>query len=281
MATTIEQQLRACGRYKLPEILNLNGIEYCRRQIFKHDFFAATSLYIRSATALKSPADSLNVPEKVVLKVARLGDFLGIPLKWLGFCLTNHEKFILKKLQGENGVPRFITNFGSNGLIYEYIEGLTLDERPEVPDDFFDRLEELLSRIHGRRIAYVDMNKRGNIILGSDGCPRLIDFQISWFFCRSFLGSRRLPNFLMNIFRRADFYHLKKHKRRLRSDLMSTQEIIQSRRTSRWIATHRTGTRHLTDIRRKILGYFYSSGKLSNHDGITVSPETDPKRWIK
>ena len=213
--------------------------------------------------------------------MARLGDFLGIPLKWLGRCLINHEKFVLKKLQGENGVPRFIAEFGSNGLIYEYIEGHTLDEGPEVPDDFFERLEDLLSRIHDRRIAYVDMNKRGNIILGSDGCPRLIDFQISWFFCRSFLGSRRLPDFLLDIFRRADFYHLNKHKRRLRGDLMSTQEITQSRRITRWIATHRTGTRPLTGIRRKILGHLYSSGKLCNRDGVAVSPETDPKRRVK
>ena len=281
MATTIEQQLRACGRYKLPETIELNGFEYSRRQIFKHDFFAATSLYVLAGTTQRSSSDFPEVPKKVVLKVARWGDFLGIPLKWLGRCLTNHEKYILKQLQGEKGVPRFMADFGTNGLVYEYIEGLTLDERPNLPDDFFERLEELLSRIHDRRIAYVDMNKRGNIIIDSDGCPRLIDFQISWFFCQSFFGSRRLPEFLMDIFQRADFYHLKKHKRRLRSDLMSAQEISQSRHLTKGLATYRNGTRPLTRFRRKILGYLYSSGRLSNHDKTAVRPETDPKRWVK
>ena len=42
------------------------------------------------------------------------------------------------------------------------------------------QLHDLLREIHRRNVAYVDTNKPENILLGDDGRPYLIDFQISW-----------------------------------------------------------------------------------------------------
>ena len=57
--------------------------------------------------------------------------------------------------------------------------GYPLGRDERVSDTFFDELAELVSWLHERHMAYVDLNKRQNILMGDDGRPYLIDFQIS------------------------------------------------------------------------------------------------------
>ncbi|MCS7271215.1 MAG: hypothetical protein NZ703_09025, partial [Gemmataceae bacterium] len=75
---------------------------------------------------------------------------------------------------------------------------------------------------HRRGVAYVDLHKRENIIVGNDGQPYLVDFQISWqrrttmgsaptFFRR---GWQYLDERLFSILCQIDLYHWQKHVRR-------------------------------------------------------------------
>jgi hypothetical protein len=276
MSNKIGHQLRACGRYPLPEKITVAGLTFEQVCIFKHDFFAATALYERA-----KGSDNSVVPQKMVLKVGRHADLLGIPLAWLGELLCCHEWRILTLVQGMPGIPKLSGRHGKTGFVYEYIEGCSLDERPKLPDDFFDQLESLLEQIHARRIAYVDMNKRGNILLGRNGTACLIDFQISFHIPRRLFGSQFLADCLLNHLRKEDLYHLGKHKRRLRGDLMTAEQIAASRRISGVIALHRTVTRPLTGLRRAVLKYLFRTGRLAPPDPLHYSPETDPARWSK
>ena len=188
----------------------------------------------------------------------------------------------LEAVQGLKRVPRLVGKYGLEGFLYEYVPGKPLSEKPAIPDDFFDRLGEVVKAVHGREMAYVDLNKRGNILLGDDGGPWLIDFQIS-----VRLGTRWpvlgwLAGRMLEWLQAEDRYHLLKHKRRLRPDLMTEEELAASRRVSRLIALHRRCTRPLTRLRRWVLGRLYERGWLAEgSQGDYRSAETDPSRWAR
>jgi len=277
MKAGIGYQLKAWGRHELPRSLRLNQMDYRFIRVFKHDFFAATLLFKKSynKTRIKE------APHQIVLKLGRRADFLGIPFGWLGRALIGHEISILRYLQQIPAVPQLLGGYGKWGLIYEYIPGKSLDQRPIIPNEFFDRLEKLIKQIHQCRIAYVDMNKQGNILLGEDGLPRMIDFQIAWHIPHRVLGCKRIAHFILDLLQQEDRYHFYKHKRRLRRDLMDDKELEKSRRISGWIALHRAGTRPLTKLRRRILGYLFKRGHLMTNESVPHSSETDPTRWMK
>src|SRR5258707_12335587 len=85
-----------------------------------------------------------------------------------------------RKLQDLPNIPRLLGTVGDTGFVHEFVAGRPLASERPVPDGFFDRLVDSLAELHRRGIAYVDTNKPENILLGDDGQPHLIDFQISW-----------------------------------------------------------------------------------------------------
>lgn len=277
MKSGIGYQLKAWGRYRLPRSIIVNKVCYRLVRVFKHDFFAATLLFERSDW----DTQGRNSVKWIVLKLARRADFLGIPLGWLGRALIQHEISILQHLQPITGVPRWLGRYGKWGMLYAYIPGVSLDQRPTIPDEFFDGLEALITQIHQRQVAYVDMNKRGNIILADNGRPYIIDFQIAWHIPQHLLGSKRIASFVLNLLQREDGYHILKHKRRLRRDLMDEEQIQNSRKISSWVAFHRAAVRPLTKLRRRILGGLLKRNQLITDETALHSRETDPARWTK
>ena len=217
----------------------------------------------------------------VVLKLGRDSDFLGLPLRWLGRTICRHETGNLRHLQKLSQIPHLLDEYGDTGFVYEYIEGASLDENPDLPNDFFDRLEKLLKQIHLRRVAYVDMNKRGNVLLGYDNLPYLIDFQIACYIPRLFRPLRILTDGILRLLQKEDFYHLNKHKRRLSRHLMDIEQIHTSRQKSVWIRYHRNIARPLTRLRRRVLYFLFRSGHLSIDDTDHANPESNPHRWGK
>jgi hypothetical protein len=207
---------------------------------FKHDFFAVTGLYEGSEG-------------KIVLKVMRQASLFGIPLKWLGGLLLRQEARLYRLTQSIEGVPRLIGLWGPTGLVHEFVEGRPL-ARPDRPNDlFFPRLAAMLDEIHARGAAYVDLEKRENILLGSDGAPHLIDFQISWHVPANRGGETWVACLILRLMQASDRYHLLKHWRRLRPDQLEKDRIADSYRTPVWIGWHRTMFRPLTKVRRQVL----------------------------
>ncbi len=312
----------AWGRYELPCQISFNGYIYHRKKVFKHDFFAATLLFHRgekSSSLLRcsrvipvrsyfSPcvantSAASEPPEWVILKLARRADFLGMPLMWLGQMLCNHECNMLKTLRSVPGTPQLLGTCGPVGLLYEYIEGHSLDElysryndqrnkstslsakiasKNILPSEFFIRLEQLLKDLHSLNIAYIDMNKRGNILIGSNNKPFLIDFQISCKFPQP-RGplTRLLRRCIFNMLINQDYYHLLKHKRHFCRAMMTEQEIQIYRRKNIWIRLHRFIFRPLTRLRRNFLFYLYNKGcLLDKHTDHSLS-ENNPARWAR
>lgn len=262
----LSNDMYACGRLGLPRQIVLDGATYRLIKTFKHDFFAATGLYQKDAD---------DIGDKIVVKLNRLAPFLGIPLAWLGRWLTRRETRLLAQLADLPNVPQNVKRFGNNGFAYRYIEGASLDEKPALPDDFFDQLENLLGQLHQRGVCYIDLNKRGNILLGADGKPHLIDFQISARIAAGWLG------WLRRFLQRHDRYHLLKHKIRLRPDLVSDEQRKRYFQRTPAIWLHRYATKPLRNLRRWCLGQLYRRGILHPPADGDRTPENDPSRFVK
>jgi hypothetical protein len=129
-----------------------------------------------------------------------------------------------------------------------------------VPDGFFARLQQLIATLHARDMAYVDANKPENILLGDDGLPHLIDFQISWDLAE--LGDTWLNRWWLRRLMRADRYHVLKHKKRLRPDELTEDERRAVERRSTMIRIHRVLTMPYKRIRRTTFKRLRESGRL-------------------
>lgn len=256
--------LFACGAGGMPRNAFIQGRHFVLHRTFKHDFFAATGLYV---------CRDGQQPHEIVLKISRVQPFFGLPLAGLGRWLKRREMRMLSSLEPLCFVPQLLGDYGRNGFAYRFIAGRSLDEKPDLPDAFFDDLKRLLGNVHKQGVCYMDFNKRGNILLGDDGKPYLIDFQISLRLDRPFCKG------LCKRLQREDYYHLLKHKRRLRPDLMTDSERQLSKRPSGAVRLHRFLTVPLRTLRRTLLGRLYRRGILTHDKTFLPTSENDPARF--
>jgi hypothetical protein len=263
-------QMHATGKTRPPKTLVVGDAAYALSGILKDDFFATTALYY-----LTNGYYSPSLPQRVILKVNRAIPFYGLPLHWLGRLLTRHELGILRRLDGIGGIARVLARHNATGFIYEYIPGWTLDQDPGIPDHFFDQLRDLIDSVHSRNIVYVDTNKRGNIIVGDDGRPHLIDFQISLY-----LPGRMLAP-LRRVFHHADIYHLCKHKLNLAPKTVTVAERNICRERSPLITLHRIITYPYRWLRRAFFRYLYTKDILHVDPNAHFSRENHPARFLR
>jgi hypothetical protein len=241
--------LRALGKSDLPASFDLAGVTYRHEKTIKHDFYAATGFY-------RSPGG-----ERVVLKVGRTQDYAGVPLLWLGKFLCRREVRFYQACADLPNVPQMLGRVGPTGFVHAYVQGRPLCKEHQVPDTLFDELFALLKTLHERDIAYVDTNKPQNILQGDDGRPHLIDFQIS--FDLHDFGNNPLTRAILHRLQKEDLYHILKHKRKLRPDLMTEEEQARAKKVSGFIKAHRVLTRPYFLIRRRIFKRLRETGQLA------------------
>lgn len=235
----------------MPAAVRCNSEVWQHVETFKHDFFAATGMY--------------RCGDRVgVLKMGRITDVFTVPTRWIGRFLARREAHMYEQLDGTAGIPRWIGRVSDTGILHEFVPGHPLGRDERVSDTFFTELLDLVALIHARDMAYVDLNKRQNIIVGDDGRPYLIDFQISLHLPA--VGWKKLPpvRWLLGRFQSADWYHCLKHKRRVRPDLLTDAERSEVEQLSPWIKLHRFIARPLTQLRRRTLK------RLSESETVTV-----------
>lgn len=238
--------LRALGRGRLPDRVILADGEYVLHQTIKHDFFAVTGFYERTDG------------RRAVVKMGRTAPLAGLPLEWIGRWLCGRELRFYQKLADLPNVPQVLGRVGTTGFAHAYVEGRPLSKEHPVPDGFFARLQELMAELHRRKMAYVDTNKPQNILLGTDGRPHLIDFQISW----GASGSNPFGRWWLHRLQRADIYHILKHKRRMRPDELTEDERRIAEYKSPLIRLHRFVFKPYFVIRRRIMGRLRNTGRL-------------------
>ncbi|MFC1587215.1 hypothetical protein ACFL54_02795 [Planctomycetota bacterium] len=179
------------------------------REILKEDFFNQTLL----ATG---PGG-----EKYIYKHARFfGEFL--PFRPMAMFFSRRERLAAIRSHGE-GTPQVIC-FSARAYLMRYQEGPRLLPDSEVDDLFFDRLWDIIKRLHEQGVAHNDLHKYENFLITDEGKPFVMDFQLAAYFPlgRRFFWWPTRPLFkLLTYF---DRYHIYKIKRRLRPDLLTPEE---------------------------------------------------------
>ncbi|MBM94166.1 MAG: serine/threonine protein kinase [Legionellales bacterium] len=88
----------------------------------------------------------------------------------------------LMQLRDLKGIQA-VTRLGPYTLRYPFIKGYTLwrcrEMGEQLPDCFFEQLEQLTHAIHQRGRVHLDLRNLSNILRGEEGQPYVIDFQSS------------------------------------------------------------------------------------------------------
>jgi predicted Ser/Thr protein kinase len=149
--------------------------------------------------------------------------------KFLSHWLARSEADALKVLEGIPGIPVFAKYVAPNAFVYEYIPGATLQEAQEVPDDFFDRLDETILEMHSRGVAHFNISRPTDVLKGEDGAPYLVDFEKA-IVANKGKGLRRAFNTLLfKVGSREDVYHAAKMKVRYRPDRAHASGCLSGR----------------------------------------------------
>lgn len=127
-------------------------------------------------------------------------DFSGSP--WFikdifGKLSMKVEGRALKKLTDNSSVAKKSEFLSPYTLSFSFIEGNSLKGCKKIPREFFLTLENNVEKMHKKDIVHLDLRNLGNIIMGKDGYPYMIDFQSS-------VSVKHFPKALKDILKKVD-----------------------------------------------------------------------------
>lgn len=232
---------RALGESDPPAEVVVDGHTYIRTEIYKHDSWAATARYA-------------GPHGRIVCKFNRTQRILLMGSQWLGNRLAQREHRALTRLADLDAIPKPLGpvyvdgKLQRNAIARRYIPGHPLALGERVSPKFFPLLRATLSEMHARGIAYMDLHKRENIIVGDDGRPYLVDFQIC--FDMTHPRVRWLPAIdrVFEALCAGDRYHLDKHAFRGLRGTEAPQPVIPM-----WLQLHRLIAVPFRQLRRRML----------------------------
>jgi RIO-like serine/threonine protein kinase len=179
--------------------LPLEGREYRPVRVLKEDRYARSTL-------LEDAGGRRFVLKESVMRLPP-----GVRVAPLAALLARHEADLYERLRGTRGIPLLVGRPRPDAFLREFVEGATVRETARLPDGFFASLEEVLRAVHARGVAYVDLAKEENVLVGDDGRAWLVDFQVS-------LAREGPLRALVPRMQREDLYHLSKMRLRRRPD---------------------------------------------------------------
>ncbi len=162
--------------------------------------------------------------------------------------LARREARALKRLEGLAGqVPRLLSWNGTR-LERTWLDGRPMQAARPADPEFFAQSLRLLRRIHAAGVIHNDLAKEPNWLVGPEGQPRVVDFQLAWAPTRR--GS------LFRLLGREDLRHALKHRRTYAAGTLTRRQqavLATPAWTSRiWRATVKPVYLWLT---RRVLGW--------------------------
>jgi hypothetical protein len=212
-----------------PGGVTVGGVDHRVLRILKEDRYARSRL-------LEAPDGARFVLKESVMRLPP-----GVRVAPLAEALARHEASLFERLAGIEGIPRLVARPSADSLFREYVEGETVRDTPRPPAGFFAALEALLLQVHARGVAYVDLAKEENVLVGSDGRPWLIDFQVS--------VSRDGPlGRAVDFLQREDLYHLSKMRLRRAPGEATDLDGERVRRRSTLSRLHRSTVKRVYNV---------------------------------
>lgn len=239
--------LRALGDDDPPEQVTVGGRIYRRTEILKHDSWAATAIYGDDAD------------QRIICKFNRTAPLFAIPLAWVGRALAVREAGFLRRLADVETIPNDLGDVSNDGRVLPnaiargYIDGEPMRVKQKINPRIFDELFALLQTMHKRNMAYVDLHKLENIIIGRDDRPYLIDFQVCVGLSAHWPGNGKFARYVLARLQEIDIYHLNKHLTRCLPGTLTAEQIRQKSTIPLFIRVHRLFAVPLRTARRKLL----------------------------
>ena len=158
---------------------------------------------------------------QIVVKDFKRSDFLFRVI--VGPILIRREYGALRNLIGVNGIPQLACKLDRYALAMEHIPGKSLEHvKPGVLDSsFYCDLQKIIDDMHSRGVAHCDLRSRGNVMLGDDSKPHVVDFAACVYRGR---GINPFFRWLFKQFVIADENAILRIKQRLSPELLTEDE---------------------------------------------------------
>ena len=129
----------------------------------------------------------------------------GVRQTW-GIYMAGRELSALRRLSGIAGFPEDAFRLDRYAIAYRFVPGGEIGQADPglLTPGFFESLEALVERMHGRDIAHLDIRTGGNVLVTDRGAPLILDFQ-------SHVQLAGLPGFLRRILVAVDRAGVYKH----------------------------------------------------------------------
>ena len=147
----------------------------------------------------------------------------------VGRFLLGREVRALQRLEGLPGIPSQAFRVDALSMAARFVPGRALADTPDGPfaTEFLLSLEALLRQVHARGLVHLDTRGGGNLLIGPDGAPGIIDFQAA-------LSTRRMPRALRGWFEDMDLSGIYKKWQRWQPDTLGKERQVLLDRLNRW-----------------------------------------------
>lgn len=166
--------------------------------------------------------------------------------------LAYNEKKALQQLQSLNKKPNppvpQLLHAGKGYIVRSFIPSTPMYKKPPQTITYYQQAKTLLRKMRKLGVCNNDLAKESNWMVGEDGSPILIDFQLA-IRCKK---NRKL----LRLCSREDLRHLLKHQRKYCSKTLTTkeQQILQTKALPNRL-WKKTGRRLYRWYTRKVLGW--------------------------
>jgi hypothetical protein len=147
----------------------------------------------------------------------------------VGRFLLGREVRALRRLEGLPGIPSQAFRVDALSMAARFVPGRALADTPDGPfsTEFLLALEALLRQVHARGVVHLDTRGGGNLLIGPDGAPGIIDFQAA-------LSTRWMPQALRGWFEDMDLSGIYKKWQRWQPDTLGDERQALLDRLNRW-----------------------------------------------
>jgi len=147
----------------------------------------------------------------------------------VGRFLLGREVRALRRLEGLRGIPSQAFRVDGSSMAARFVPGRALADIPNGPvaSDYLVALEALLRQVHARGLVHLDTRGGGNLLIGPDGSPGIIDFQAA-------LSTRWMPRSLRRWLEDMDMSGVYKKWQRWQPDTLGAARLESLDRWRRW-----------------------------------------------